>query len=98
MAGIISGANGVIPGLTLTQEGTVSDGTMPVASVVRVRCWADADTGGPINAGDLLTSSATPGHAMKVTQRDRSQGAVIGKAMSSLSTGRGMVLVLVSLQ
>ncbi|MCH7702005.1 MAG: hypothetical protein IID37_09975 [Planctomycetes bacterium] len=98
VAGIISGANGVMPGLTLTQKGTVADGALPVASVGRVWCWCDADTGGPIHAGDLLTSSDTPGHAMKASQRARSQGAIIGKAMSSLSTGRGMVLVLVSLQ
>ncbi len=98
VAGIISGANGVKPGLTLTQEGTVADGALPVASVGRVWCWFDAGAGGPIRAGDLLTSSGTPGHAMKASQRDRSQGAIIGKAMSALSTDRGMVLVLVSLQ
>jgi hypothetical protein len=35
---------------------------------------------------------------MKVTYHARAQGAVIGKAMSALSEGKGMVLVLVSLQ
>jgi hypothetical protein len=35
---------------------------------------------------------------MKATDRERSHGAVIGKAMSRLQSGRGMVLVLVNLQ
>jgi len=35
---------------------------------------------------------------MKVTDRTRAQGAVIGKAMTSLGEGAGLVLVLVSLQ
>jgi hypothetical protein len=46
----------------------------------------------------LLTTSSTPGHAMKVTDHARAQGAILGKAMSSLAEGKGMVLVLVSLQ
>jgi hypothetical protein len=35
---------------------------------------------------------------MKVTEHSRAQGAVLGKAMSSLENGMGMVLVLVTLQ
>jgi hypothetical protein len=36
---------------------------------------------------------------MKVADRDRSHGAILGKAMSSLARGeRGLVLVLVNLQ
>jgi hypothetical protein len=98
VAGIISGANGIKPGITLTQTGTIADGDMPVASIGRVWCWCDADQGGPITAGDMLTTSDTPGHAMKVNDHARSQGATLGKAMSSLESGKGLVLVLVSLQ
>jgi hypothetical protein len=98
VAGIISGANGVNVGLTLTQEGSLADGKHPVAMTGRVWCWCDADAGGAIRAGDLLTTSATPGHAMKVIDRQLAGGATIGKAMSSLDTGRGLVLVLVNLQ
>jgi hypothetical protein len=98
VAGIISGANGVDPGLTLTQAGTVADGKHPVALTGRVWCFADADANGPIQVGDLLTTSSTPGHAMRVSDHDRASGAVLGKAMSSLASGRGYVLVLVSLQ
>jgi hypothetical protein len=35
---------------------------------------------------------------MKVTDYERAKGAIIGKAMSSLEEGRGLILVLVSLQ
>lgn len=35
---------------------------------------------------------------MKVTDPARAQGAILGKAMTTLSEGKGMVLVLVSLQ
>ncbi|MCA9252531.1 MAG: hypothetical protein KDA54_15505 [Phycisphaerales bacterium] len=98
VAGIISGANGINPGLTLTQTGTVADGEYPVALTGRVWCLVDADANGAVQVGDLLTTSNTPGHAMRVDQHDRAAGAIIGKAMSSLKDGRGMVLVLVSLQ
>jgi hypothetical protein len=69
-----------------------------VALTGRVWCWCDADANGPIVAGDMLTSSDTPGHAMKATDRAQAYGATIGKAMSSLDSGRGLVLVLVGLQ
>jgi hypothetical protein len=98
VAGILSGANGIAPGITLRQRGTVADGALPVASIGRVWCYCDADANGPISAGDMLTTSDTPGHAMKATDRERRDGAVIGKAMSPLPSGRGLVLVLVSLK
>jgi hypothetical protein len=98
VAGIISGANGINPGITLRQKGTIADGELPVASIGRVWCWCDADASGEIKAGDLLTTSDTPGHAMKAVDKERRDGAVIGKAMSSLKSGKGLVLVLVSLK
>lgn len=98
VAGVISGANGVRPGITLRQEGTVADGKLPVAGVGRVWAFCDADANGPIQAGDLLTTSDTPGYAMRVTDHARANGAVIGKAMSRLERGQGLVLVFVSLK
>jgi hypothetical protein len=98
VAGIISGANGIHPGITLRQKGTIADGELPVASIGRVWCWCDADANGAIEAGDMLTTSDTPGHAMKVSDHNKANGAVIGKAMSSLKSGKGLVLVLVSLK
>ncbi len=97
VAGIVSGAGGVKPGMLMGQRGTAADGQHPVALTGRVYCWVDADQGA-IRPGDLITTSDTPGHGMKVNDSSRAQGAVIGKAMSSLMAGRGLVLVLVSLQ
>lgn len=98
VAGVISGADGIKPGLVLGQKHSVADGQHPVANVGRVWCQCDADAGGSIEPGDLLVTSGTPGHAMRASDLTRSQGAVLGKAMSRLERGRGLVLVLVSLQ
>jgi hypothetical protein len=97
VAGIISGAGGVKPGMVMSQDGTIADGTHPVALTGRVYCYVDASYGA-ITPGDLLTTSDTPGHAMRVVDHARAQGAILGKAMTALKEGRGMVLVLVTLQ
>ncbi len=97
VAGIISGADGVKPGLLMGQKGTEADGEYPVALTGRVYCKVDASFGA-IAPGDLLTTSPTPGHAMKVTDHTQAQGAILGKAMTALEAGQGTVLVLVSLQ
>ena len=97
VAGIISGAGSLDPGLLMGQDGTIADGDHPIALTGRVYCLVDASNG-PVAPGDLLTTSETPGHAMKVADYDRAQGAVIGKAMESMNSGTGLVLVLVSLQ
>jgi len=97
VAGCVSGANGIKPGLTMEQEGTVAEGSLPVALSGRVYCWADASYG-PIQPGDLLTTSDTPGHVMVVTDYEKARGAIIGKAMSSLDYGKELVLVLMALQ
>ena len=96
VAGVLSGANGIHPGIALKQNGVLDQGEN-VALSGRVYVLADAQSA-PIKPGDLLTTSDTPGHAMKVTDHARAQGAILGKAMSSLSQGRGLVLVLVTLQ
>jgi hypothetical protein len=97
VAGIISGAGGIQPGMLMGQEGTIANGKHPVALTGRVYCLVDASYG-DIKPGDLLTTSSTLGHAMKVTDHDAARGAIIGKAMTSMKEGKGLVLVLVSLQ
>lgn len=97
VAGIISGAGGVRPGMVMAQADSLAAGNLPVALSGRVYCLCDASKE-PIRPGDLLTTSSRPGHAMKALDQDRVPGAVIGKAMSSLDGGTGLVLVLVSLQ
>jgi hypothetical protein len=95
VAGIISGANGVNAGISLQQDALGTGQNVALSG--RVYVQADASYG-PIRAGDLLTTSDTPGYAMKVTDHGRAQGAILGKAMGSLSQGKGLVLVLVTLE
>jgi hypothetical protein len=96
VAGIVSGAGGINPGIQLKQTGAL-EGGQNVALTGRVYALADA-TSAPIKPGDLLTTSTTPGHCMKAGDRDRAQGAILGKAMTGLKEGQGKVLVLVTLQ
>jgi hypothetical protein len=96
VAGVLSGANGIKPGIQMLQQGLL-EGGKNVALTGRVYVLADASNG-PIKPGDLLTTSSMPGHAMKVSDHARAQGAILGKAMTSLKEGQGMVLVLVTLQ
>jgi hypothetical protein len=96
VAGIVSGAGDIRPGLTLHQEGVV-DGDTVMAIAGRVYVKAEA-LSGSIQPGDLLTTSDMAGYAMKASDDARSHGAVIGKAMTSLESGTGLVLVIVNLQ
>jgi hypothetical protein len=97
VAGVISGAGGVKTGMLMGQQSSEADGDLPVALVGRVYVWADAESG-PIEPGDLLTTADRPGHAMKVGDHSRATGAILGKAMSGLDDGQGLILTLVALQ
>ena len=96
VVGIASGAGGVQPGLTLHQEGLL-EGNTQVAIAGRVYVLAEANSA-PIQPGDLLTTSTMPGYAMAASDRNLAYGAVIGKALTGLDNGTGLVLVLVNLQ
>jgi hypothetical protein len=97
VAGVVSGAGDLPAGAILGNLPGCEDAP-PVALSGRV--WVQCV--GPVAPGDLLTTSDTPGHAMRVSDHARAQGAVIGKAMTALGEGTeqgtGLVLVLVSLQ
>jgi hypothetical protein len=97
VAGVVAGANGLSKGIILGNLEGSEDHT-PIAMSGRVWVYADA-THEAIEPGDLLTTSDTPGHAMKASDPTRAHGTVIGKAMTRLEKGKtGMVLVLVNLQ
>lgn len=98
VAGIISGAGGVNSGMVMGQDGSIADGKLPVALTGRVYVMADTREAA-IAPGDLLTTADRPGHARRVGDSGRAQGAILGKAMTGLAQGEdGLVLVLVSLQ
>lgn len=97
VVGVISGAGGIRTGMLMGQQGSVADGRFPVALAGRVYCLVDASCGA-VKPGDLLTTSYTPGHAMRAGRSPEAFGAILGKALTPLPEGRGLVLVLVSLQ
>jgi hypothetical protein len=96
VAGVISGGGDLKPGIVLGKQASKAN-RMPIALVGKVYCKVDASDS-PIEIGDLLTTSTTPGHAMKAANPDRAFGSVIGKALQSLASGRGLIPMLVVLQ
>lgn len=96
VAGVVSGAGNLKPAIVLQHLRQRPDRS-PLALVGKVLCKVDA-TAGPVAAGDLLTTSAIAGHAMKVTDRGGAVGAILGKALRPLDAGRGLIPILVSLR
>lgn len=96
VVGIIAGAGGNRPGIILGRLQNTSH-RLPVALMGRVYCKADASHE-PIDTGNLLTTASTPGHVMKATDRLKAFGAVVGKALTGLKNGTGLIQVLVALQ
>ena len=97
VAGIVAGANGLSKGIVLgNTEG--SENHTPIAISGRVWVYADSAEHA-IEPGDFLTTAERAGYAMKATDLQKAQGAILGKAMTRLEKGQtGFVLVLVNLQ
>lgn len=100
IAGVYSTKPGLVGGAA---DGESTEGRVPlaVAGIVPVKV---TDEGGPIAPGDALTSSTTPGHAMKAGTVKVGEiellpsGVVIGKAIEVLASGTGLIRALVALQ
>ena len=96
VAGVVSGAGEYRHGLVLDRRSS-PEGRIPVALVGKVYCKVDARYS-PIGVGDLLTTSDTPGHAMKAAEPAKAFGAVIGKALAGIGGGQGLIPIMVALQ
>ena len=94
VAGVYSTEPGFVGGYSDEEDMT---GKVPLAVLGVVPAKASAENGA-IQPGDLLTTSDTPGHVMKATERDLMLGAVVGKALEGLDSGTGTIKVLVTLQ
>ena len=96
VAGVVSAAPGIILG-----EG--SDEKAKIATTGRVKVRVDA-SGNAIRIGDLLVTSDKSGAAMKSEPMEMNgrhfhqPGTILGKALEPLESGRGEILVLLSLQ
>jgi hypothetical protein len=96
VAGVLSGAGKLKPALVLQRLETQVNRS-PLALIGKVFCKVDASFGS-IAAGDLLTTSPTPGHAMKVLDKTCALGAILGKALEPLESGAALICILVSLR
>jgi hypothetical protein len=93
--GVYSAAPAFAGGRSVT--GSEDAGGVQVAVLGIVRCKVTAENG-PIHPGDLLVTSATPGHAMRGDRQSALPGTILGKALESLETGTGVIQILVTLQ
>jgi hypothetical protein len=96
VVGVVSGAGHYRPGLVLDRQER-QPSRKPIALLGKVFCKADASYA-PIKVGDLLTTSGTPGHAMRISDPAQAFGAVIGKALRPLAFGQGLIPIVIALQ
>ena len=96
VVGVVSGAGNYKPGIVLDKQESENN-RQPIALLGKVYCKVDAQYG-VVEVGDLLTTSPTPGYAMKADDPIKAFGAVIGKALRPLNEGQGLIPILVALQ
>lgn len=96
VAGVVSGGGEFKAALVLDKRRTDRN-RRPLALIGKAYCKVDASLGA-IEIGDLLTTSSTPGHAMKAQDANRAFGTVIGKALRPFADGLGLIPILVALQ
>ena len=90
VAGVISTA----PGVTLGTDLDASEkALLALIGIVPVKV---TDEGGPIQPGDLLVTSSTPGHAMRWAGPGPCPCSLIGKALEPMTNEQGVVLVLLT--
>ena len=93
VVGVYSTQPGIVGGAV---GGADISGKVPLAVVGVVPVKVSAENGS-IQPGDLLTTSDTPGHAMKAGPNPP-VGTVLGKALGGLEEGTGVIQMLVMLQ
>jgi hypothetical protein len=97
VVGAVAGAGAYRPAIVLDRRPRGAGRRVPISMLGKVTCKADA-AHASIGVGDLLTTSPSPGCAMRVVDRGRALGAVLGKALTPLAAGEGLVDVLVGLR
>jgi len=96
VVGVVSGAGFYKPGLVLDKQQSQNT-RKPIALLGKVFCKVDAQFGS-IGVGDLLTTSPTIGHAMRIDDPFKAFGSVIGKALRPQAEGQGLIPILIALQ
>ena len=97
VAGVVSTEPGVVLGCTVTDYSSLTtyhpEALLALAGIVPVKV---TNEGGPIQPGDLLVGSSTPGHAMRWAAPGSSPCALVGKALEPMSEEAGVILVLLT--
>jgi hypothetical protein len=96
VVGVVAGAGSFRPAIVLGRRPGLDERRVPISVMGKAACQADGAYGA-IEVGDLLTSSATAGTAMRVADAPRAFGAVIGKALTPLREGTGLVEMVIGL-
>jgi hypothetical protein len=102
LVGVYSTRPGML-GADKNGETRVDADDLPVAVVGIVPTKVSTENG-PIRVGDPLTTSATPGYAMKASAERVGRveiyqtGTILGKALEPLGYGKGVIKVLVTLR
>jgi hypothetical protein len=91
VGGVVSSQPGMVLGGTESAEGYA---LLALSGIVPVKV---TNEGGPIQPGDLLVSSSTPGYAMRWSGPNPCPCAIVGKALDALLLGQGSGLVSVLL-
>jgi hypothetical protein len=102
VAGVYSTRPGVL-GADKDGVTNFTENDIPVA-IVGIVPTKVSDENGQIHPGDLLTTSSTPGYAMKASPVTVNgvaiypSGVILGKALEELEAGKGTIKVLINLK
>lgn len=91
LVGVITDTPAIVVGNSTAGSGGNMGGRQPLMAFSGQTLVKVTDEGGPIQAGDLLTSSSTAGHAMRCPNAQACAGLTIAKAMSAHEAGRGVI-------
>lgn len=95
--GVIAGAGNYRPGIIMDRREKSNEQRRPISVMGKVSCRVDARLGA-IRVGTMLTTSPTPGLAMKAADPMKAFGCVIGKALTSFDDGIGLVDMLITMR
>jgi hypothetical protein len=90
VGGVVSSEPGMVLGGTESAEGYA---LLALSGIVPVKV---TNEGGPIQPGDLLVSSSTPGYAMRWAGPEPCPCALVGKALEAMTGEQGVISVLLT--
>jgi hypothetical protein len=91
---LVAGVISTTPGVTLGTDLDASEkALLALIGLVPVKVTSE---GGPIQPGDLLVTSPTPGYAMRWTGPEPCLCSLVGKALESMTGSQGLILVLLT--